>query len=888
LRHRGGLACALLMAAAALAGAPATAATSATERVIVQLKPTAGDTAQAARRLTAEHGGSLGAVFSTVTKGFAARMPAGRIAALRANPNVAMVVADAPVTAAFEETTPGIRRIGAHSVAGSRIGTGTAVDVDIAVLDTGVNAHPDLTIAGGVDCTGATGCVSGSYADAHGHGTHVAGTAAAKDDGVGVVGTAPGARVWAVKVLGDTGGGYMSWFVAGLDWVVSHGGIEVVNASLGGPPTPTVDAAIARATEAGVVVVVAAGNAAVDAAGTSPASAPNAITVSAYQDNDGGPGAVGGWGDDTFASFSNYGDVVDVAAPGVNILSTSRAGGFEVKSGTSMASPHVAGAAAVYVSQHGLAASATRWQQVLDAFRGEWGAGQASSCGFTGGRSTEPVLIMGGCPGGDTVQPTTPSLAAVAGEEQVALSWTASADSSGIAAYRIYRAAGATGAYGLHATVGGAVVTYADTGLINGIEYRYYVVAVDGAPAANRSAGSVSRAVTPMPITAPGAPLLLAPPQDARVVLTWTTAATSVKAYQVWRAVGGLEPTLYKSATASARKLTDLAVVNGTPYRYLIKVLDTTGNITLVSNVARVTPVDNAPPVPATPTVTVGDQRLTLKWAAAKDTSGVASYAIYRAVGTAPFGEPIVLDAATRTWADVGLTNYTSYRYAMTATDVLGQTSPLTTVKTATPKDLTGPVAVSVSGSGSDGRSDLTWTQASDPSGVGSYQVLRAVGTATTFTKVATVPAATRSYGQTGLLGGTTYRYQVKAVDAVGNIGPASAPVTLQTPSTGLLVPTITYLTGTPGAATTPVTITATVRSDSQAAVPVAAKLGLVVRNGAGAIIATPTLTTGVTGTGSVRLSLPRGTTYSTTVLWATAVGRTWDGQTPANSVTVS
>jgi fibronectin type 3 domain-containing protein len=391
-----------------------------------------------------------------------------------------------------------------------------------------------------------------------------------------------------------------------------------------------------------------------------------------------------------------------------------------------------------------------------------------------------------------------------------------------------------------------------------------------------------------MPITAPGAPLLLAPPQDARVVLTWTTAATSVKAYQVWRGVGALEPTLYKSATASARKLTDLAVVNGTPYRYLIKVLDTTGNITLVSNVARVTPVDNAPPVPATPTVTVGDQRLTLKWAAAKDTSGVASYAIYRAVGTAPFGEPIVLDAATRTWADVGLTNYTSYRYAMTATDVLGQTSPLTTVKTATPKDLTGPVAVSVSGSGSDGRSDLTWTQASDPSGVGSYQVLRAVGTATTFTKVATVTAATRSYSQTGLLGGTTYRYQVKAVDAVGNIGPVSVAVTLQTPSTGLLVPTITYLTGTPGAATTPVTITASVRSDSQAAVPVAAKLGLVVRNGAGATIATPTLTTGVTGAGSVRLSLPRGTTYSTTVLWATAVGRTWDGQTPANSVTVS
>ena len=888
LRHRGGLLCALLLAAASLAAVPATAAPAVTERVIVQLKPSAGDTAQAARRLTAEHGGTLGAVFSTVAKGFAARMPAGRIAALRANPNVELVVADAPLSAEFEETTPGIRRSGAERVTGTKIGTRTAVDADIAVLDTGVNAHPDLTIAGGVDCTGGMGCVTGSYTDAHGHGTHVAGTAAAKDDGLGVVGTAPGARIWAVKVLGDTGGGYMSWFVAGLDWVVNHGGIEVVNASLGGPPTPMVDAAITRVGGAGVVVVVAAGNNAVDAAGTSPASAANAITVSAYQDNDGGPGGVGGWGDDTFASFSNYGDVVDVAAPGVNILSTSRTGAHEVKSGTSMAAPHVAGAAAVYITAGGLAASPTRWQQVLDGFRGEWGAGQASECGFTGGRSTEPVLIMGGCAGGDTVPPTTPSLTAVAGDAQVSLSWTPSSDPAGIAAYRLYRSAGLAGPSNLYATVGGDVVSYVDSGLTNGEVYGYKVVAIDAAPAANRSAASIGRAATPMPTTAPGAPLLLAPPQDAKVTLTWTAATASVKAYQVWRGVGELTPTLYRSMAASARKLTDLRLVNGTQYRYLVKVLDTTGNIAHVSNTVTVTPVDNAPPVLATPTVTVGDQRLTLKWAAARDTTGVATYAIYRAVGTAPFGEPIVVGGATLTWADVGLTNYTSYRYAMTATDVLGQTSPLTAVKTAAPKDLTGPAAVAVSGTASDGRSDLSWSQASDPSGVGSFQVWRAVGTATTFTKVATVPAATRTFAQAGLLGGTMYRYQVKAVDAAGNIGPASTPVTLQTPFTGMEVPTITYVTGTPGATTTPVTLTTSVRSTSQAAVPVAAKLTLAVRNTMGLTVAMPRVSTGLTGLGSVRVSLPRGSTYSVTVLSTTAAGRTWDGLTPANSVTVS
>lgn len=101
----------------------------------------------------------------------------------------------------------------ADTVPGSRIGTRTAVDVDIAVLDSGVNAHADLNLVGGVHFASDAGCTSAAFSD-HGHGTHVAGTAAARDSGVGVVGAAPGARVWGVKVLGDTGGGSTSWFLA--------------------------------------------------------------------------------------------------------------------------------------------------------------------------------------------------------------------------------------------------------------------------------------------------------------------------------------------------------------------------------------------------------------------------------------------------------------------------------------------------------------------------------------------------------------------------------------------------------------------------------------------------------------------------------------------------
>ena len=343
-----------LPGAANAAPAGAAATSTARDRVIVVLaggRLGALGTKAAASDLSSEYGLQRRQTYTRLFSGFAASVPADRLAELRRDPAVAAVYRDSPVRASAGEVPPGVQRMRADTAPGSKIGTRTAVDVDIAVLDTGVSAHPDLTIAGGVNCASDSGCTASSYADAQGHGTHVAGTAAAKDNGVGVVGTAPGARIWAVKVLGDSGGGYMSWFIAGLDWVVAKGGIEVVNASLGGGGSvgDPVSAGVARATAAGVVVVVAAGNENRDAISTAPANAPDAVTVSAYADTDGGAGGLGpaasctGTPDDTRAGFSNFGSVVDVAAPGVCITSTSNTGGYVGMSGTSMASPHVAG-----------------------------------------------------------------------------------------------------------------------------------------------------------------------------------------------------------------------------------------------------------------------------------------------------------------------------------------------------------------------------------------------------------------------------------------------------------------------------------------------------------------------------------------------------------------
>ena len=874
-------------------GAPAApvAAEEATERVIVRLEAGAGPTAEVGADLMAEAGGDLGAVYSEVLKGFAAEVPASQVAELRADPAVAAVVIDKPITGANAEVPPGVRRIGAERVTGSKIGTGTAVDVDIAILDTGINAHPDLTIAGGTNCTSGSGCSGSTFADGHGHGTHVAGTAAAKDNGVGVVGTAPGARLWGVKVLGDSNGGYMSWFVAGLDWVVAQGDIEVVNASLSGGLDAFTDQAITRTTAAGVVVVVAAGNNATDAANTSPASSPNAITVSAYQDSDGSPGALAGGGDDTFASFSNYGSVVDVAAPGVFINSTLRTGGYGSMSGTSMASPHVAGAAAVYIVNNNLPATSARWQTVLDGFRGEWGAGQQSACGFTGGRSAEPVVIMGGCSGGDTVPPTAVSLTATAGGRQATLEWSQSSDASGIAGYRVYRAIGATGAFALLTTRSGTTHSHVDMELNNGTLYRYYVTAVDAAPIPNVSGPSASRSVTPADFVPPGVPVLTGNGFDKKVTLAWTKVVDpdGIKAYQLWRSAGGAAATLRATTSYSAVTFNDTMVLNDTTYRYTLRAVDKANNISADSSIVTITPVDNMPPSVPSPSILVGDGKLTLKWAASKDTSGVGSYSIYRAVGLGSFGAPIVVGGSTLTYVDAGLTNYTSYRYMVAATDIKGQASAPSTIRTSAPKDLTGPAAVAASGTASDGRADVSWSGATDVSGIGAYRVYRAAGTATTYTQVASLASTARTFTQTGLLAGTNYRYLVRAVDTKNNLGAPSLPVAVATPTTGMGVPAIDVIPGLPGATTTPVTYVFGVRSDTASAVMVSgAKIAFVVRNGSGAVVATKTITTTSSGIVATKLLLPRGSTYSVTITGVTAIGRTWDGSTPSNSVSVS
>lgn len=418
---------ALALGATAVAAnaAPTTSGADRSGYIVVLKDSTAPG--QVAREHSQQHGAAVGHVYRYALKGYSAQMSPTAAARIADDRRVLFVQEDGvafanapgdkgkpkppdePVddtnTTTTVELPTGIDRIDAESSPTAAIdGVENSVNVDVAVIDTGVDLdHTDLN----VNTAGAKNCASGRSADdGNGHGTHVAGTIGGLDDGVGVVGVAPGARIWPVRVLNNNGSGSYSAIICGIDFVTANADkIEVANMSLGGSGSDdrncgasnndAMHAAICESVSAGVTYVVAAGNSAENAAGHVPASYDEVITVSALADFNGLPG--GGAPatcrtdvDDTFANFSNYGADVDIIAPGVCITSTWKGGGYDTISGTSMASPHVAGGAALYKANNPTASPA----QVKSALQN---AGTTDWTNSDDGDSTkEPLLNVAG------------------------------------------------------------------------------------------------------------------------------------------------------------------------------------------------------------------------------------------------------------------------------------------------------------------------------------------------------------------------------------------------------------------------------------------------------------------------------------------------------------
>lgn len=237
-----------------------------------------------------------------------------------------------PTTSPAQVLPWGVDRIDAELI----WATTSADLVKVGIIDTGIDTnHPDLkdNIKGGASTVGYTS----SYNDDNGHGTHVAGIVGALNNTIGVVGVGPQIDLYAVKVLDKRGSGYLSDVIEGLDWAVQNG-MQVVNMSLGtSSDVQSFHDAVVKVNEAGIVQVAAAGNN--GGAVGFPAAYPEVIAVSATDQTN------------MIASWSSRGPEVDLAAPGVNIYSTYKGSTYQTLSGTSMASPHVAGAAALVLSQ---------------------------------------------------------------------------------------------------------------------------------------------------------------------------------------------------------------------------------------------------------------------------------------------------------------------------------------------------------------------------------------------------------------------------------------------------------------------------------------------------------------------------------------------------------
>lgn len=293
----------------------------------------------------------------------------------------------------------GLRRIGGSTDGVHQTLANKGSGVGIAVLDTGIDlAHPDL---GGV--ISGTNCIDKKKDadDDNGHGTHVAGTIAARDNTQGTVGVAPAATLYAVKVLDSNGMGSLSALICGIDWVTEHADvIKVANMSLSRPGSATrsnpdcsnansdaLHVAICRSVKAGVTYIVSAGNGAVDVSTLVPAAYEEVIPVSALADSDGKPNGRGprtctGDADDAIANFSNFGEGVAMIAPGVCILSTWPGAQYRELSGPSTAAPYVAGAAALYIATNPDAAPEQVRQSLLEGEAVAWNPpGHPSSLG---------------------------------------------------------------------------------------------------------------------------------------------------------------------------------------------------------------------------------------------------------------------------------------------------------------------------------------------------------------------------------------------------------------------------------------------------------------------------------------------------------------------------
>ena len=567
---------------------------------------------------------------------------------LAADPRVALVEQDGYVQASATQSTPGglwgLDRIDQRDlpVNGSYTYSTTAANVHAYVLDTGLFlSHSDF--AGRVD-PGIDFVDGGAPADCSGHGTHVTGTLAGTTYGV-----AKGVRIVPVRVLDCGGQGTFSNVIAGVNWVTQNAiRPAVANMSLGGTRSQTLDNAIDASINSRVTYTVAAGNNREDACLSSPGDDSRAIVVGASTETD------------ARAEFSNWGSCVDLFAPGDRILSDYIGGGTATASGTSMAAPHVAGAAALYLAGHPLASV----DEVTTAL----------ACTATIGHVTDTMgslnvlLDTQDLTATAPLLPCTPVLEPPAsGIGTVHLSWNTAVGAVPIEQFRIDRGT-ASGALAPYRTLPGTMSSFDDlTGAAGTWFYR--ITALGGARGDSAPSDEVVGTAT--------APALSATPLPLAAHLEWTNAPDAGPAISRFDVVQGNSPgTGSLIASLPPTQTTFDAQLPGaaTPRYFTVRAVKPGplgAFVPTPSNEVAVTPLPGAPPGAPVLSASAGNKRANLSWTvppANNGTGAITNYKVFR--GSTAGGEAfLTMVPGTQTsFSDSPLANGTAYYYKVVAT----------------------------------------------------------------------------------------------------------------------------------------------------------------------------------------------------------------------------
>ncbi len=525
---------------------------------IIVLKEGVSDVDREANNMGKKYGGKEEHRFKAAIRGFSGKYSKTEIEALRADPNVAYVEQDqeATIVLAQSPATWGLDRVDQQYLPlnSTYNYTQTGAGVYAYIIDTGIlTSHTDF---GGRAVPGFDAITAGGSAvDGNGHGTHVAGTV-----GGSAYGLAKNVNLVAVRVLDNNGSGSYSQVIAGIDWVTAnHKNPAVANMSLGGGVSTTLDAAVRNSIAAGVTYCIAAGNSTANAGNYSPARVTEAITVAATDKTD------------KFASFSNYGSVVDISAPGVSITSdwNTSVTATNTISGTSMATPHTTGAVALYLETNTSATPA----QVQTALKANATPGTITSLP-TG---TANLLLYVGTPVPVTIPPapvlSSPANGATGVSLSPALSWNAS---PGAASYNLVVTSGSVTVY---SKTGITATSQAISGLSNSTSYTWQVSATN---TAGTSALSASWSFTTAAVVVPAAPTLISPANGATrvkvpVSLSWskTSSATSYEV-QVSTGTGFTLPLAYNKTGITTTSASVSGLASGTTYYWRVKAVNGT------------------------------------------------------------------------------------------------------------------------------------------------------------------------------------------------------------------------------------------------------------------------------------------------------------------------